>query len=194
MSAQWGQPEPQWQPAVEYAGWWSRVLASILDSLVAFGFIFVAALPLAIVGYAALDEETLKRVSDYVSIPLVLAFLLLYYPLTMRRPDARNGQTWGKQACGIRVVREDGRPVDAQTAILREAAIKYLVFSVAALCALFVPTLVNYLWPLWDPRHQALHDKMVKTYVVRNAPQPTYASGWVPPVPPSASGPVQWGS
>ncbi len=29
-------------------------------------------------------------------------------------------------------------------------------------------TVVDHLWPLWDPKRQALHDKMVNTIVVQN--------------------------
>jgi uncharacterized RDD family membrane protein YckC len=31
--------------------------------------------------------------------------------------------------------------------------------------------LVDNLWLLWDPRHQALHDKAARTLVVRKPPQ-----------------------
>ena len=195
MSAQWGYPsQPQEQAAVEYAGWWWRVLASIIDGLISFGFLLAAGIPFGVVGYLTLSEETLNTVIDIASIPYTIAFLLLYYPLTMRREGAHNGQTWGKQACNIRVVRTDGLPMDAATAIMREAVIKYLLFSTLAACALFIPTLLDYLWPLWDDRNQALHDKLANTYVVRGAAPPPPAPTWEPPVPPSGSGPVQWGS
>jgi uncharacterized RDD family membrane protein YckC len=45
---------------------------------------------------------------------------LVYAPLLMRRPGAHNGQTLGKQLTGIRVVREDGRPMTYGAAVLRE--------------------------------------------------------------------------
>jgi uncharacterized RDD family membrane protein YckC len=191
MSAQWD-PAPQQRSPV-YASWGWRALALLVDGLVAFGFVFAFSIPLGVLGYAVWDEETLRRVIDYVSIPFTVAFLVLYFPLTMKRTGAHNGQTWGKQACGIRVVREDGLPVTAQTALQREVLLKYLVFWVASLFALLVPALANYLWPLRDPRNQTLHDKMVHTYVVKDVPVPvvTYASGWEPPVPPSSFGPVQ---
>ena len=31
----------------------------------------------------------------------------------------------------------------------------------------FIPWLLNYLWPLWDKKNQALHDKIVSSYVVQ---------------------------
>ena len=34
-------------------------------------------------------------------------------------------------------------------------------------CLSFVYTLLDYLWPLWDDKNQAIHDKIAKTNVVR---------------------------
>jgi uncharacterized RDD family membrane protein YckC len=199
MSAQW-QLSARPQPAVEYASFGLRVLALIVDGLVAVGFIFLFSLPLGILRATVIDEETLRAAVDWISVPYTLAFMFLYFPLTMRRRGEHNGQTWGKQACGIRVMREDRQPVDAQLAIQREILLKYLVFWVLSVFLLLIPALVNYLRPLWDEHNQALHDKLARTYVVKDPPvlehppqeEQTYASGWVPPVPPSPSGPVQW--
>ena len=170
-------------PPLPYAGWWSRVGASLLDGLIAFGFMIVPLGAIAVALYVTQDEETADTLVDVISIPFTIAFLLIYFPLTMRRLNEHNGQTWGKQALGIRVVRQDGYPMDASHAIMREVVIKYLLFSVLAACALFIPTVVDYLWPLWDDRNQALHDKMANTFVVRAE------FGVVAPPPP----PVQWG-
>ena len=38
-----------------------------------------------------------------------------------------------------------------------------------ALFTAYLLTLINYLWPLWDPRNQALHDKMCDTVVLKTA-------------------------
>ena len=31
----------------------------------------------------------------------------------------------------------------------------------------FIVTILDYLWPLWDDRNQALHDKIVNTLVIQ---------------------------
>jgi uncharacterized RDD family membrane protein YckC len=191
MSAQW-QFSARPQPTLEYAGFGLRALAMIVDGLVALAFVFAFSLPRGVLRATVLDEQTLRTVLDWVSIPYTLLFMCLYFPLTMRRPGQHNGQTWGKQACGIRVVRQDGQRVDGQLALRREFVFKYVLFWVVSLFLVLIPTLVNYLRPLWDERHQALHDKLAATFVVKDAPVETFASGWVPPVPPSPSGPVQW--
>jgi uncharacterized RDD family membrane protein YckC len=170
-------------PYSPYAGWWRRVGAALLDGLIGFGFLLVPLGGIAVALYLTLDEGDADTAVDAISIPFTIAFLLIYYPLTMRRQNEHNGQTWGKQACSIRVVRQDGQPFDASHAIMREVVIKYLLFSVLAACLLFIPTLLDYLWPLWDDRNQALHDKMASTFVVR-------AEFGVVAAPPP---PVQWG-
>jgi uncharacterized RDD family membrane protein YckC len=86
--------------------------------------------------------------------------------LTMRR----RGQSWGKQVARIRVVAIDGGPVSAGTVIVRDVVGKFAIFTMLAVIALFVPTIVNFLWPLFDFRNQALHDKMAQTLVVSSEP------------------------
>jgi uncharacterized RDD family membrane protein YckC len=84
----------------------------------------------------------------------------------MGREGERNGQTLGKQLCNIRVIKEDGTPVSTGFAILRDFVVKGLLFGWVGGFFL-IPWLLNYLWPLWDEKNQALHDKMVSSYVVR---------------------------
>ena len=84
----------------------------------------------------------------------------------MGRDGERNGQTLGKQVVGIRVVKADGSPVSVGFAVLRELVVKGLLFGGLGWFLFGIPGLLNYLWPLWDkPGQQALHDKIVSTYV-----------------------------
>jgi uncharacterized RDD family membrane protein YckC len=69
-------------------------------------------------------------------------------------------QTPGKMAMGISVRRMDQPgPLSIGTSLLRR---------LVPLAGLFVSvlTLIDYLWPLWDDKRQALHDKVAKTQVV----------------------------
>ena len=98
-----------------------------------------------------------------ISLPfLVFGYILIVSPILMKREGPRNGQTWGKQALGIRVVRDDQQPFTYGTALLRDFVIKGLLFG-----AIAVLSLVDSLWPLWDPQNQALHDKLLGTHVLR---------------------------
>jgi uncharacterized RDD family membrane protein YckC len=81
----------------------------------------------------------------------------------------RWGQTIGKRALGIRVVGLNGQPLSWGQAAGRAAIWtfpKLLPSGLGALGGLF--RLLDGLWPLWDkPYRQALHDKAVKTIVVK---------------------------
>jgi uncharacterized RDD family membrane protein YckC len=85
----------------------------------------------------------------------------------MGREGEKNGMTLGKQLCNIRVVKEDGAPVTAGYAALREIVIRWLLFGIVGGFFLSIPTLLDVLWPLWDDKNQALHDKVASSYVVR---------------------------
>ena len=55
-------------------------------------------------------------------------WLLVYAPVLMMRKGEHNGQTWGKQVLGIRVVRDNGAAVRASAAAaLREIVLKSLL-------------------------------------------------------------------
>ena len=55
-------------------------------------------------------------------------------------------------------------------AVVKPSAVGIQLFTVIPLLGQLVYscyTLVNYLWPVWDPRRQAVHDKIGRTLVVR---------------------------
>jgi uncharacterized RDD family membrane protein YckC len=85
----------------------------------------------------------------------------------MGREGEKNGMTLGKQICGIRVIKEDGAPVTVGFAVLREFVVRWLLFGIVGSFFLGLPGLLDVLWPLWDDKNQALHDKIVSSYVVR---------------------------
>jgi uncharacterized RDD family membrane protein YckC len=65
------------------------------------------------------------------------------------------------------VVRDSGPPVDFGFAFLREFVVKGLLFVFVGGWFLSIPTILDYLWPLWDDQNRCLHDMVVKTHVVR---------------------------
>jgi uncharacterized RDD family membrane protein YckC len=99
-----------------------------------------------------------------------LAYLLvalLYAPVLMARDGVHNGQTWGKQILGMRVVRDSGQPFDLGAGFVREFAVKGLLFGVLGSAFAGVPVLIDWLWPLWDDENRTLHDMIVKTHVMK---------------------------
>lgn len=144
-------------PVWELSGWWRRVGAQFIDVL-------MIVIPVEIV-FAVLDGAA--GVSQNYSTIANLIILTIYFIATM---TAWQGQTVGKRVTGIRVVREDGQPIDAKFVFIRQTLVMQILFGMLAIFLFYIPTLLNYLWPLWDDKHQALHDKIVKSRVVREQP------------------------
>ena len=67
------------------------------------------------------------------------------------------GQTIGKKAMGIKIVKADGTPFGLVPAIIR-----YVGYIVSA-----VVILLGFIWILFDPNKQGWHDKIAGTYVVK---------------------------
>jgi uncharacterized RDD family membrane protein YckC len=152
------------------AGWWSRVGATIIDGIiVGVGALLILALFGSVfsVGFFASDEAGIVS----VIVGLMLAFVaiaivaLLYAPLMMSRT---NGKTLGRMAIGIRVVRANGQPMTFGFAMLREVAVKALLFGIASSITFGLASLADVLWPLWDDENRALHDFVVDTRTVRD--------------------------
>jgi uncharacterized RDD family membrane protein YckC len=74
---------------------------------------------------------------------------------------SESGQTPGKRVTGIAV--RDAH--SAGRASYGKALARIFVMMVFQLVSLV--QVLNFLWPLWDPRNQALHDKIAGTIVVR---------------------------
>jgi uncharacterized RDD family membrane protein YckC len=85
----------------------------------------------------------------------------------MRRTGERNGQSWGKQVAGIRVIRADGAPMSFADAAMRQIVFKGLGLVVASTIVPIFPWVLDYLWPTWDEENRALHDIAADTRVVR---------------------------
>jgi uncharacterized RDD family membrane protein YckC len=153
------------------AGWGSRLGATLIDWLV----LLIPAVILFFVviagawGISGDDDASTGAVigATILYIVLISAVVLLYAPLLMMRQGAHNGQTWGKQLVGIRVVRDSGEPMGFGWAALREVVIKNLAVGIASSIIPIIPWFLNYFWPLWDDQNRALHDMAVSTHVVR---------------------------
>ena len=140
----------------ELASWRRRFAALLLDAAI-LGLV-VAATVLA-AGVPA--EELRERIQNGSTLLVVLIFLAPEAIYTTAMIGSRN-QTLGKMALGIQVVDAESRsPIGYPRAFTRWV-------STAALRALFtIPTIVDHLWPLRDPKNQTLHDKLARSVVVR---------------------------
>jgi uncharacterized RDD family membrane protein YckC len=151
------------------AGWWRRAGAHIVDGLI----IGVLALILLVaitapfsIGFFVNDTVGVGAVVVGLIFACVCVFVaaLVYAPAMMART---NGRTLGRMATGIRVVRANGEPFTFGFAMLREVAVKWLLFNAIGGSVTFgIAPLIDYLWPLWDEENRALHDYVVNTRTV----------------------------
>jgi uncharacterized RDD family membrane protein YckC len=162
----WDQPiarqEPSWVGR-PLASWGTRLAATLIDWLI---LLVPVGIVVGIVIGVAFGSDVGAIVTAVVGLLLYLAVLLVYAPVLMARDGAHNGQTWGKQMLGIRVVRDGGEPMSFWYAALREIVVKGLAVSLASSIIPFIPWFLNYFWPLWDDQNRALHDMAVSTHVV----------------------------
>jgi uncharacterized RDD family membrane protein YckC len=136
------------------AGIGERFLAALIDSAVLFVIgLVVGAFYSAIAPPPRTFEELEQQLSAVNLLGLVTSALYYVYFLTNR-----DGQTPGKAALGIRIVKLDGTRLTALDAILRNV-IGY------AISAFFL--LLGYLWILVDSRRQGWHDKLARTVVIK---------------------------
>ena len=148
------------------AGWGRRAIAQIIDGII----ITIGALILfAILAALGLSVDTDGGAAAFVvaAIVSVLAFsvvALLYAPLLMARTD---GQTIGRMALNIRVIRAGGERMTFGFALLREVIVKSLLVGVIASATFGLAWLLDILWPLWDEENRALHDFVVNTRVIK---------------------------
>ena len=125
------------QSEMRPAGFWIRAGAYLIDGL-------ALAFPAAI-GYVSLPKP-----ASMVYRLIVAAVYFTWMPL------ACNGQTLGKMAAGIGIVRTDGSPLTAGRLLARWLGylLSSLLIGVGFLCAAFTP------------EKRALHDYLVDTRVV----------------------------
>jgi uncharacterized RDD family membrane protein YckC len=152
------------------AGWWSRVGAQLIDGVI----IGVGAILLLIaitapfsIGFFAGDDVGVASiiVGLFLAVICVSIVALLYAPAMMART---NGKTLGRMVTGIRVVRANAEPMTFGFAMLREVAVKALLFGIAGSITAGIAQLVDWLWPLWDEENRALHDFIVDTRSIRD--------------------------
>ena len=137
------------------AGFWIRAAAAFVDALIAGAlqgiivFLFAGLLGLLLHGF---DSDSL--------LMLCLAWLLsasisvIYYVFF----TAYGGQTPGKMALRIKVVRTDSSSLTLGRAFYRETLCKFVSGIILG---------IGYLMVAFDEKKQGLHDRMADTYVVR---------------------------
>jgi uncharacterized RDD family membrane protein YckC len=130
-----------------YAGIVSRSIAFCVDAVVV-----VVATTAGVVGVEVVGV-VLGRKPQHLGAALAIAPVVLLFVYSVAF-WVLAGRTLGTALLGLRVIRIDGRLVSWGQAVIR------------ALIMLIFP--IGFLWSLLDRRHQAIHDKLARTVVVRD--------------------------
>jgi len=176
---------------VALSGWWRRVLARLIDGVI----VWIVALPLTFiplgrVGTIFMDyfqqvvaaaeagsstlpaQPTAELAGPVLQVSLTVLVIYLAYEIALL---TRTGATIGRRAAGISVRLRDRPGPPPLVAVLKRTAVKEAGTLVGALPLVgilgSVFSLVDVLWPLWDDKKQAIHDKVGATNVVVG-PQP----------------------
>ena len=137
-------PPPVYQPAYQpprFAGFWIRVLAYIIDSL-------VIAIPVGGLLWAVGVGDTAGN-----GVGLIVGWL---YAAVMESSEWQ--ATVGKRVLGLWVTDEEGRRISFGRATIRHFS---KIVSAIILC-------IGFLMVAFTDRKQGLHDKMASTLVWRN--------------------------
>jgi uncharacterized RDD family membrane protein YckC len=170
---------------VPLASWWWRVLAVLVDHVILTAIVIVITFPVWESLYATLTSyfntmleaqqsgaapppplvatDLISGSSQLILTSVTLGVGMLYHVAFLRWKSA----TPGKLLCGLRVVPVDhGR--DPGPLAWNSVGIRAAVWVLPGISAfLSVITVIDVLFPLWQPKRQALHDIAAKTQVVR---------------------------
>jgi uncharacterized RDD family membrane protein YckC len=144
-----------------YAGFWIRVLASLIDSII-LGVVnsiiqFTALRPL--LGMADISNDPAAVFAAFGAVGVMGSVGLLLACTYEAVFVAQMGATPGKMALGMRVVRPDGSRVDLGRAVGRYFA---KLLSMLVLC-------IGYIMVAFDSEKRGLHDIICDTRVVRQS-------------------------
>lgn len=123
---------------VEYAGFWRRLVASIIDSIIMYIILIPMAFTLTTAYYYGLGQL------------VVVLFIIGFW--------SWRSQTPGKMVMGVSIVDAEGKPITFGRSLLRYFG--YIVSS--------IPLNLGFLWIAWDKKKQGWHDKIAGTYVIRD--------------------------
>ena len=135
--------------ALEYAGFWIRFGAYLLDLLILFLLLFF----LTTIFSPYIDSLFKSALSTAIFSLIMLAIYMVYFVTFW----VWRGQTLGMMIAGIKVIRTDSSVLDWYRAVLR--------FGAGILCVLTL--FLGFIWIAFDPKKQGLNDKIADTYVVK---------------------------
>ena len=144
--------KPQTEKSVQYAGFWIRTAATVVDNIL---LMLIISLPLTLIyGVQAywLSESLLLGFWDAVGWIMPVVLTILFWLRFLATP--------GKMLFRLQIV-------DAETLSglsLKQSIIRYLSYLLSALVMF-----IGFLWVAFDPRKQGWHDKLAGSVVIRKS-------------------------
>lgn len=144
------------QSALVPAGRGARLGASILDGFILMLVLYVPLVVVVVTGALVSADETVQIISTIVTVMAAFAIWLWFTLKWMKR----DGQSMGKKALSIKVVRSDG----SRVSLARLVWLRNVVNGLIGIVPLY--GIIDVLFIFAEDR-QCLHDKLADTIVVK---------------------------
>ncbi len=159
-------PPPVGRPPSPYASFGARLGAWLIDWVITSIIGSVVLIPLHAVRQGSSTPTGASTSQPLFGVTITnqgaILFVLFVIIYTTALTGSRRGQTIGMMALRAKAVDAvSGAPIGYGRALGR-VVVEYLMFVL-----LFVPWVLDMLFPLWDARRQTLHDKVTNTVVVK---------------------------
>ncbi len=134
---------------VKYAGFWSRFLATIIDSIWLYGIIYT--LLWILLGESMFDADASYTITQFTFEWLIPLVVVMAFWIT-------KSATPGKMILKMKIV--DAETYEKVSGI--RLFIRYLAYF-----ASIIPLFLGFLWIAWDKKKQGWHDKIAKTVIIK---------------------------
>ncbi len=134
---------------VKYAGFWSRLLATAIDTIWLYGLIY--SVLWFIFGINPLDPVASYSATQFAFEYLIPLIVVMIFWMKM-------SATPGKMILGIKIV-------DAETHEKVSGArlfVRYFAYFIS-----MIPLCLGFFWVAWDKKKQGWHDKIAKTVLIK---------------------------
>ena len=151
------------QAIPNYATFWSRLLAFIIDYLLVNFILSLIIALVVVIGWGESGPDMVQRGDDLVRDlseswgPAQILIIIGYWLYFAIMHSSAWGATVGKRVLGLYVADADGHRINFLQATLRFFGKLISIFTL----------FVGFLVALIHPRRQTLHDLIAKTYVMR---------------------------
>jgi uncharacterized RDD family membrane protein YckC len=137
----------------QYAGFWIRLIASIIDTILLVIVLLVIAFTLYSAGLITDNPDDLGIVGIFLNYVIPFILVLIFWHFKSATP--------GKIITHMSIVDAEtgGKPSSGQFII------RYIAYYISA-----IPLLLGFIWIGFDKRKQGWHDKIAKTVVLKTNP------------------------